>query len=923
MRWTHALLCTAGIACLAVEASAQQQMTARIEWPRPFDLAGGPLSVQIQVQSEAPGYWLLMDHPLGGQPVQLAAGSGDVASGSTVYTGQLSVGAHRLELELHTSLGDLIHGVDLVATAPPLPGWPFQERLATAPSSMNLMAECASGEVVLARLTDPQRNAINMGELVWLDGQGQPLPGWPVAMTDLNQALSVRTEPLLVLRGVERRLLAASKTHLLEMDRAGQVLAQTPFNGLPVGEPVLLPLPGVGTQTLIYVLQQDVASLMQYDAGLAHVGGVPLPGLPAWSRPVLADMNGDGWLDLVCLVRVSGTIQVLTEDGRTGAQGLLANLEEMDLVSVASGDLDADGATDLVLVGRRGPVLALDGQGLRWTRELVGVTLGAAALVDVEGDGPQEVAFLSVEDTGGVRFRLLNNLGQDAPASGSLVASRGQAPFAPQWVRDRSGVSRFLVTLTPEEGVDWSTRCLWIDLPGQVQEPGWLLPGALSGAPRLTDLDGDGLLDLLAGDGFGRWVAWPTAARDLRPPHPLGDGRHGGVSLQPLPAGAQPGLLCGAMALPENYLLPDTVEVENLDLVRGGLTLSSGLAPRGPLWVGPAATLRLEPGAAWPLAARPVLEVEGLLGIQGDASEVAGLPHVSTAGFTNALVAGMDLRLQPGSRLELVNCVLHELEQPLALDHCQLDLRNSWILSGAWGVVAEGAVMHAECCLFQPGAAGLQFLGGSQALLRGCVVTSGDGTVINNQASRLEMRDCQVLTCQDALLAGPASVTLLDSVHFQGNRRDLLIASGFGSLDLQHCDFVETHEVGILNQSDRLVSAVDCHWDLQLPTQGLVLRSGDQPLPVQPLVIPAPVFSVDPGPLVDGDEPLEWLPVEFSVGGIPISVEYRIYRSDQPYGLVMPENLVAVTSNTSWSDPDHNSLSFYCVTASIGKQVIR
>jgi hypothetical protein len=163
---------------------------------------------------------------------------------------------------------------------------------------------------------------------------------------------------------------------------------------------------------------------------------------------------------------------------------------------------------------------------------------------------------------------------------------------------------------------------------------------------------------------------------------------------------------------------------------------------------------------------------------------------------------------------------------------------------------------------------------------------------------------------------------VLDSVHFQGNQRDLVLEAPPTELEVSRCDFVETHVVGIANGSGRALDALECHWDLQLAATGPLRRGGDLVHPVKPLVIPQPVFRVDTGPMVDGDDPLEWDPVEFSVDGIPIKAEYWVYRSSKPYGLLKPENRVAQTSMTTWRDPDPLPASFYCVTVSIGKPAV-
>jgi hypothetical protein len=792
--------------------------------------------------------------------------------------------------------------------------------LAAAPFSQGLMAECGQGEIVAARIAGVAREAQNLGELLWLDAQGQTLPGWPVAFVDLMQAISHRSEPLLVRRGAEQHVLAATKTHLVELDRTGQLCSQASCNGLPLGPPVLLPIAGAGVHCLIYVQQQEQASLLQFDASLQHVAGVPLPGQPAWPRPVLGDYNGDGRLDVLMLLRQGGGLQLHMLDGASGELDLLHVLPDMEIVSIASGDLDGDLVPDLVLAARRGPVLALDLDGLKWSAAIPAATLGQFTLADLDGDGAQEVALLCRHDDGAVRLQVLNASGAFLPLAGFVVATEGKAVQPPQLVRDAVLGPRLLLTIDPAEDA-WATRLMAVDLAGHVEERDWWLPEAPNGPPRLTDLDGDGSLDLVAGDRLGRWVAWPTGWQDLRPPHPLGDRRRGALTLQPLPPGTTPDLLGGAVALPESGLDLADVELMDLELVRGSLRLSGELLSQGGIWVGPLGSLSLDDRCQPACCGRLPLAVEGRFELRGT-GVVAQMPQPGIQTPANNLLSTLQLTVGRGAHLSFRQCLLHALPEPLAVQACTLSIEHSWLLAGTRGLWTRGVTLRARDCLFQPGTQGLRFQDASDVLLEDCVITSGTGVAVVNRASRLELRGCQVLTCEDGLVAEAGAVMVLDSVHFQGNRRDLILATDHGDLTLQNCDFVESHDVGLLNHSSSSVTATACHWNLQCPTEGPVIRESDRAQPVKPLIIPRPVFAISTGPMVDGDEPLEWDPVDISVGGIPISVEYRIYRSSQPYGLVRLENLAATTSLTRWRDPHYQPICFYCVTASIGKQVV-
>jgi hypothetical protein len=893
---------------------------ARIDYPANRSLLSGAVSVGIEVRSSVPGTWTLWDEQESGSLVQLAVGSGNVTDGQPVFSGVLAPGPHRLVLESQSVLETLSDDCKLAVCAPALAGWPYESNLATIPYDQDLMAETTGHDLLVIRPVESGRQGVSAGQLLWLDGSGQALPGWPVDLSSLLQSISPYSDPLPVRRSGGEHMLLVSKTSLLELDHAGILLAQVPVNGLVLGEPVLLPVPGAGMHTLLWVQLQDQVHVCRYDAGLNLVSSTPLEGFPAWPRPLLGDFSGDGKLDLILPMRVNGSLRLQLLNLESGSLTLLHQLLDPGLAGIQVGDLGGEGQPEVVLAGKQGLVLALDSDGVRWSRVFSGAALGALSLADAGDDGRQEISLLA-RDAAGVRFLNLDDQGQETSASGVIVSPTGEAEIAPLLVRGGPEGSRYLVTVQPREPESWAARFLWVSLAGELQVEDWLLPTMSSGPPRLVDLDSDGTVELLAGDSYGRWMAWPTRCRDSRPTHPLGDARHGGLSVQPVALGCQPGLLSGAVSLPANYVLPCGTDVRELEVVSGCLTVREPWGPQS-LRVGPRAELRLEPGTVWNGTEPVPLQVEGRLHVLGAAADLQA--ELRTESPSNHILAGMELELLAGSHLTLESCRLHELARGIHVSAgCTLDVESSWLLAGSHGFQVDGGVLEVRNSLLQPGFDGLHLSAGARGVIRGSVITAAASAVaLDCSASRLELQDCTVLTCQDALRFSDASQAVLDSVHFQGNGRDVVLEGAPGLLTLSNCDFVESHLVGLDNNSSLAATTTGCFWDLQTPCEGVVQRVDDSLQPVKPLVIPRPVFRVDTGPMVDGDEPIEWEPVEFSVGGIPIKVEYRVYRSTHPYDVIRPENLVLVTPLTAWRDPLHLPACYYCVTASMGKPTL-
>ena len=290
-----------------------------------------------------------------------------------------------------------------------------------------------------------------------------------------------------------------------------------------------------GNPDLVTVDGSAITPLLSYQYGDGHGGFGPrqyLATAPLATGVVSADLDYDGYADLV----VSGPISSRVHYGN--AQGVVGPAVSFPgILAPVAVDIDHDGCVDLV--GSESGVTTCKvvfGDGHRGFSRSVSLTLtpgflpSLTVVMDLDGDGGDEVVFLSGNSTG----RYLQVLGN---GSGGTLAveppvSLGTVGFSRGAVADWDGDGS-LDLLLPRGGGGYPTHEIQI-LRHQLRsfDAGQTLttvPIALGVTLRqvfATDLDGDGVLDLLCansggdmltakGRGNGALDPWVTQAGHL------------------------------------------------------------------------------------------------------------------------------------------------------------------------------------------------------------------------------------------------------------------------------------------------------------------------------------------------------------------------------------------------------------------------
>jgi subtilisin family serine protease len=357
-----------------------------------------------------------------------------------------------------------------------------------------------------------------------LDGAGNELPGWPQSVDPFNNGWPIQKGPAvgdLTGDGIPEVVVVGYMGDVFVWSKDGVLLPgwPRPLLSQAFGSVAIDDVNGDGRNEIVATSQ----SIAVVDVNGQMLPGWPVsPGFGSLQPPAIGDVDGDGTKEIVVQgLSMPNPIMVFRANGAPvpgWPQPINTGASESSYSYPALGDLDGDGAAEIVVGTLDGRVLTFRGNGSMlpgWPQFTGAGNVNSPVIGDIDGDGLPEV----VVGTRGV-----------GPQRSSLFAWHANGTLLPGWPQQAEFNYAVFGYQTPaladvdgdgKADVIVSTDSAAFALEalrhngtriGDFPRPTFDMGAASTNSPLVADVDGDGSLELAWIDYRFNIFLWDLAA---------------------------------------------------------------------------------------------------------------------------------------------------------------------------------------------------------------------------------------------------------------------------------------------------------------------------------------------------------------------------------------------------------------------------
>ncbi|RJQ42516.1 MAG: hypothetical protein C4534_09865, partial [Gaiellales bacterium] len=359
-----------------------------------------------------------------------------------------------------------------------------------------------------------------LDQLYVVQADGTPYPGWPRQFTYMSW--SQRSPAVGELDGDDAlEIIFNDGAYTYAWNDDGTVVAGWPVYIGTYTMPVVTDIEDDGVNEVVIVgIYKSNSGIRIVDADGSLRPGWPVATPASWQgQPAVGDIDGDGLKEIV-FAGSYGETYAYNDDGTTVPGWPVVTHSSLNYSYPGMGDLDGDGSMEVVIGSNLKKVYALDGDGTTlsgWPQSTAGYAYSSPAVGDIDNDGAVEIV-AGCSMYGGYSTRKLYAWEADGSLMAGWPVTAGSTNHT-YYGYGSPALADIDADQVPEIVVENDTRYLnayenngsvAAGFPRYTGEIG----AFMTNVPAVGDLDGDGLVEVIAANFGKSLIMWdlPAAA---------------------------------------------------------------------------------------------------------------------------------------------------------------------------------------------------------------------------------------------------------------------------------------------------------------------------------------------------------------------------------------------------------------------------